>query len=391
MKGMDSKNPRKNVAHCDGELMNKKSLVYVDDEFSNHKMLQQLLGNEYALSFFKTAADVMACKDLSADLILLDVQMPGINGYQLCEHLRAIAYEKPVLFLSAYHSVDDRLLAYQAGGDDFIAKPFHIDELTIKIKNNLERYATVEKIKNDLSQASATAMAAMNSASEMGVVLLFTQRVLNNETLEQLSNSLNDALRSYGLNAVFRLQLEQSFYRSTSGSALNPLEKELLDAYDQLDKIVTHGRRCLLSSPKVSILIKNMPESAEKAGRFRDHLALIHDTTQQCLNFLKVQSFQKNLHTQFMDELRQHMQHIVSHIDTRSAQSRQRIGHLIENIKNELFGLELKLDLNDTNAAILQAISGELKTNLDEITDDFDDIEQQINLLIDTVQTYRPT
>lgn len=371
--------------------MDQKSLVYVDDEFSNHKMIQQIFGSDYALTFFQAAAEVMACKEISADLILLDVQMPGINGYQLCEHLRARAYEKPVLFLSAFNSVDDRLLAYQAGGDDFIAKPFHIDELTIKIKNNLERYATVEKIKNELSQASTTAMAAMNSASEMGVVLLFTQRVLNNETLEQLSSSLNDALRSYGLNAVFCLRLEQPFYyRSTSGSALNPLEKELLDSYDKLEKIVTHGRRCLLSSPKVSILIKNMPEQAEKAGRFRDHLALIHDTTQQCLNFLKVQSFQKNLHTQFMDELRQHMRHIVSHIDTRSAQSRQRIGHLVENIKNELFGLELKLDLNETNSAILRGISGELKTNLDEISDDFDDIEQQINLLIDTVQTYRP-
>lgn len=370
----------------------KKCITYLDDDLTNLKLIQQALEAEYEITCFNNSEEFLAANDLQADLLLLDVSLPLISGYQVCKETRAKAYDKPVLFVSAHSHVEDRLKGYQAGGDDYIGKPLNIDELKLKIKNSLESYAYLQETKNELKLASSTAMAAMNNASEMGVVLLFTQRTHLSENTEQLAGALQDALRSYGLNCVFCFRIgQQKFYKSTSGAQLSQLEKELLDAYQSLGKIVTHGNRCLLSSQKVSILVKNMPNDLEKTGRLRDHLALIHDTSHQYLNFLIAKNQQKELQGNFIDDLRHRTQKIVANIDATATFSRTRVETIVENIKQELFGLELKLDLDDEHTEILQNISGELQQSLDEIIDDFDNIEQQINVLIDAIQNYQRT
>lgn len=120
-------------------------------------------------------------------------------------------------------------------------------------------------------------------------------------------------------------------------------------------------------------------------------LALIHDTSHQHLNFLSAKNQQQELQKTFIDELRHHTQQIVANIDATATFSRTRVETIVENIKQELFGLELKLDLDDEHTEILQNISGELQQSLDEIIDDFDNIEQQINVLIDAIQNYQRT
>lgn len=371
-------------------MENKMRIAYVDDELANQKLLGQVLSHEYAFKSYPSAIEFMN-DGILHDLVLLDVQMPGINGYRICEDLRAKGYDRPVLFVSAFNSVDDRLIAYEVGGDDYIAKPFDVNELRIKIKNNLNRYAEFQKIKSGFSLASNTALTAMTTISEMGVALFFSQRAHACENLECLAGALKDALRSYGLNAVYCFRNEQQTeYFSTTGAQLSQIEKELLDAYQKLEKIVTHRQRCVLSSGKISIVIKNMPQDEEKTGRLRDHLALIHDISEQAIHFLAAKQQKENLQTIFMDKLQQHTQQIITHIDACAAHSRQRVGDIVENIKQELFGLELKLDLGESNAEILRSISAELQKDLDGITDDFDDIEQQINLLVDAIQNYRP-
>lgn len=371
-------------------MESKMSIGYVDDELANQKLLGQVLNHDYEFKSYSSAIDFMNDGVLH-DLVLLDVQMPDINGYRICEELRAKGYDRPVLFVSAFNSIDDRLIAYEVGGDDYIAKPFDINELRIKIKNNLGRCAEFQKIKSSFSLASNTALTAMNTLSEMGVALFFSQRAHTCKNFEHLASALKDALRSYGLNAVYCFRNEQQTeYFSTSGVQLNQIEKELLDAHKKLEKIVTHRQRCVLSSEKISMVIKNMPQDEEKSGRLRDHLALIHDTSEQCIHFLAAKKHKDALQAVFVEKLQQHTQHIVTHIDACAAHSRQRVGDIVENIKQELFGLELKLDLDEGNAGILRNISAELQKDLDGITDDFDDIEQKINLLVDAIQNYRP-
>jgi len=370
----------------------KVNIAYLDDEPINVKIIQQALKAEYNISCSLDAKDFLAADESYPDLLLLDVQMPEINGHEVCKALRAKGYDKPILFLSAHSDVEERLKGYYAGGDDYISKPFNFDELKLKIKSNLKRYSDLQKTKERLQQASTTAMTAMNNASEMGVALLYTQKTHACENTEQLASSLKETLRSYGLNAVFCFrQAQGAHYDSVSGAELSQLEKELLDAYQRCNKIATHGSRCLLSSQNISLLVKNMPSDEEKTGRLRDHLALIQDTSHQHLNFLASKNQQLAQQEIFMSELRRHTQQVVTNIDAAAELSRNRIESVLENIKHDLFGLELKLDMDEENAQELQDICVELEKNLNQITDDFDNTEQHVNILVDTIQNYRPS
>lgn len=76
----------------------------------------------------------------SPDLILLDIKMPEIDGYEVCRQLKACEKTKdiPVIFLSALNETFDKVKAFQAGAMDYINKPFHIEEVLVRVENQLQ-------------------------------------------------------------------------------------------------------------------------------------------------------------------------------------------------------------------------------------------------------------
>ncbi len=73
------------------------------------------------------------------DLVVLDVMLPKLDGFALCERMRAIGDETPVLFLSARGQAEDRVRGLQAGADDYLAKPFHLPEFLLRVRAMLRR------------------------------------------------------------------------------------------------------------------------------------------------------------------------------------------------------------------------------------------------------------
>ena len=76
----------------------------------------------------------------SYSLVLLDVMLPGLDGFSVCEKVREKDNETPILFLTAKGGTDDRIRGLEAGGDDYLAKPFHLRELLLRIKTILRRW-----------------------------------------------------------------------------------------------------------------------------------------------------------------------------------------------------------------------------------------------------------
>lgn len=89
-----------------------------------------------------TAADLMA--ENNFDLALLDIMLPGINGYELMEYARSL--ELPVIFITAMDKVDDKVKGLKSGAEDYIAKPFEIAELLARVETVLRRYNKGEKV-----------------------------------------------------------------------------------------------------------------------------------------------------------------------------------------------------------------------------------------------------
>jgi len=82
------------------------------------------------------------------DLLILDVMMPGLNGHQLCERIRVVDQQIPILMLTALGMVDDKVNGLEAGADDYLVKPFHLKELLARIVALLRRYQPIQKDKH---------------------------------------------------------------------------------------------------------------------------------------------------------------------------------------------------------------------------------------------------
>lgn len=126
-----------------------KRVVVVDDEPSVGAAVRDLLGPEGFQVDTPTDPQTALPELLRSvpDLVILDVSMPGMSGWELCALLRrqSATREIPVLFLTARREVRDRITAMQVGGSDYLAKPFGADDLRRKVNSLLKTRSTTEE------------------------------------------------------------------------------------------------------------------------------------------------------------------------------------------------------------------------------------------------------
>ncbi len=124
--------------------MSRKRIYVVDDEKDIRDILSINLGKEeYDVETYQSGEDALKAlkKQEGPDLIILDIMMDGIDGYEFCKHLKASREHRaiPVIFLSARGEEFDKVLGLELGADDYIEKPFGIKELKSRIKAVLRR------------------------------------------------------------------------------------------------------------------------------------------------------------------------------------------------------------------------------------------------------------
>lgn len=120
------------------------SVLLVDDDDNLRSMLDAALShNNFAVTAMdngRSALDEMP--SLDPDLVILDVMMPDLDGFEVCRRLRTAGSKVPVLFLTARDAVDDRVRGLTLGGDDYLVKPFSLDELVARVHALLRRSGT---------------------------------------------------------------------------------------------------------------------------------------------------------------------------------------------------------------------------------------------------------
>lgn len=128
-------------------------ILIVDDVVDNIRVAMNILKEDnYDLSFAHDGADALRLVGEDPqhfDLILLDIMMPGINGFEVCQKFKenAATREIPVIFLTARVDVDSVSQGFHAGGVDYITKPFHANELLARVKTHLELYQARQLLK----------------------------------------------------------------------------------------------------------------------------------------------------------------------------------------------------------------------------------------------------
>jgi two-component system, OmpR family, response regulator len=117
------------------------TVLVVDDE----EYIRDLVASSLRLAGFTARAVSDGSQALAAlehdapDLVILDVRLPGIDGFEVCRTLRAAGSDVPVIFLTARDAPEDRLSGFTKGGDDYVTKPFSLEELIARVRAVLRR------------------------------------------------------------------------------------------------------------------------------------------------------------------------------------------------------------------------------------------------------------
>jgi CheY-like chemotaxis protein len=212
------------------------------------------------------------------DLIILDVEMPGMNGYELCHRLKEYSCitEAPIIFVSARDKIEERLKGYEAGAEDYIIKPFEPQELNAKVTQLLKAVSERARLKEMASYATSTAMTAMTSMSEMGSLLESLKNFNASNDEEALAKAILSGFPAYGLTGVVQIRTPENSISLTEQGEASQMEVLVINHMAGMDRIVHFKKRLSIHYPHVSILIRNMPqEDADRCGRLRDHLATL--------------------------------------------------------------------------------------------------------------------
>lgn len=128
-------------------------VLLIDDDPSIQLALSRVLVDEgYSFHYASNGKQGLAMlEEIKPDILLLDIMMPGMNGYDVCREMREQGRRIPVIFLSAKGDIVDKSIGFKAGGDDYVVKPFDTSELLLRIEAHLRRH------KDDLAFARATA------------------------------------------------------------------------------------------------------------------------------------------------------------------------------------------------------------------------------------------
>ena len=114
-------------------------LVVEDDPDLREVLARGLREHGFLVTTARDASSAVGLSSLPVDALVLDVGLPDADGRDLCQALRARGITAPVLFLTAHDQVADRLAGFAAGGDDYLAKPFHLLELAARLTALLKR------------------------------------------------------------------------------------------------------------------------------------------------------------------------------------------------------------------------------------------------------------
>jgi CheY-like chemotaxis protein len=257
-------------------------VLTIDDDETTHNFVKKALGEDFCI---KTAMSGEEGLELAAeyhpDVILLDVAMPGLTGYQVCDRIVHDDALKviPVVFLSSLSSTRDRMQGYEAGGTDFIVKPFEADALKAKLKVLVDKHALEVQLRSAASEAQKTAMLALTSTSELGQVIQFVESVASINNVDALAMQVLKTCNNMGLNCILFVDTgaEPGWY--SPWESISPLEKEVITMLRFEQRINDFGARTVINYPLVSIMVKNMPnDDPERYGQIKDIVPAILTT-----------------------------------------------------------------------------------------------------------------
>jgi signal transduction histidine kinase len=276
----------KQFSYATGQAaMNDGNLLIVDDNPNNLQILHQILA-EAGYKVRPALSGEIALRAIEAaipDLILLDVRMAGMDGYQICKILKADPKTAgiPVIFISALQEVQDKLNAFQAGGVDYVSKPFQEAEVLARVKTHLQIH--------HLQKYLAYQNQYLNELVEIKAAQLATAEREASKRLDQIAH-LNRSITSSIFSSAIAHDLRQPLAAILSNAeAAELFLQQATLPLQELKDIMADIRR---DNQRASQIIDRMRRMLNK-GESQVAICNLNSIVEEVLSFLLVEAKQR--------------------------------------------------------------------------------------------------
>lgn len=369
-------------------------VMIVDDEEICSGLLEATLQGEFeTLTVTSGEACLAAVAAFQPEVVLLDIEMSDIDGYETCARLTRmveqgeLAEPPAVIFISGHDTLEERLRAYESGGDDFVIKPPAPAEVIGKLRAIVSLVAERKHLRAEKDSMQKMAMGFLTSLGESGTALQYLRSSFVCDSFAKLADHTIAALRDYGLASHVQLRPPGQCLTFAESGHASPLEESVFEKVRHLDRIFQFRQRLVINFPHVSVLVDNMPISdEERCGRLRDHLAIIAEGCEaSVLALMRVEQIEgrtRQLQRTAMS-VRQAIADLRKQYGEQQAETRVILHQLSDKFAKELMHMGLTEHQEDQ----LQALLSESINEALQLFQRGLDFDQQLAALVDDIES----
>lgn len=317
----------------------ERVLIIDDDRFTQNVLQKSLYKFYETRTADNGAVGLNLAQNWRPDAILLDVEMPGQNGFEVCDVLKrdAKTADIPVIFLSGRSNVRERILGFEVGADDYLTKPCSQEVLTAKLQKIIEMYRQRNLLREQVKSVEQTALEAMATSFELGKAVRFVEKSQSYSTVERLGAALIEIVESLDLSACIRLNSRFStFYMATGGNSVKPLEQDLITMLHTDKRFVDFGCRSQINYPGVALLVKNMPlDNRARYGRLKDTLPFVLGACDAKLRMLDAEHALTMQHRELANAVN-NVQRTLTDVSSILIKNQRAVGTVMSELTSEL-------------------------------------------------------
>jgi CheY-like chemotaxis protein len=261
-----------------------KLLVIGDDAYYASLLREVLKSQFHVMVVHSGAAALEHYQQYDADIILLDVNIPDLSGYELSQQLDAARPRgwRSLVFLSSHNRVEEKLKAFDAGAEDYIVRPITLEDLSAKLKI-LSAYTKSRKdLLEQNQQTRKLAFDSMAEVAQYGRMVDFMRQAMGCKNHDELIKIFFDTMDGFSLKCCLRLSDPYRCFSSLNQPA-SPIESNLMEALIHSGRLNHLGKRTVVNGKYTGFLVKNMPVEDDIAyGRIKDMVAVMIEALDAC-------------------------------------------------------------------------------------------------------------